>query len=368
MTFSEPRVSPINDRHAKLGAKFTMFGGWSMPLSYPSGTVAEHLACRQSVAVFDVSHLGTIRVQGADSLERLNSTLSNDITKIDPGHTQYTHLCDPVTGGVVDDIIVWWRSTDCFDLMPNASNTDRVQSVLGGTDVTDSRAVFALQGPDALGALSQLSPAIGSAIRPRAIVTGEIAGVEVIVAGTGYTGEHGVEIAAPCDGAIQVWDALTGAGAVPAGLGARDTLRLEAALPLHGHELSIDITPIEAGLSWVVGWSKPEFVGRQALLAARDNDAGRRSYGVLGEGRQPFRDGAVVLSQDTGLQVGTLTSGGYSPMLERGIGLGLMGRHMSVGDRVTVVQRDKELSATLTKGSFVALPSHKALAQVVGGN
>jgi aminomethyltransferase len=281
------RRSPLHDRHVALGAKLVPFGGWEMPLSYPTGTIDEHLACRRDAAVFDVSHLGTVRLTGPDAFDRLQSTLTNDLHKIGPGRAQYTHLLAD-DGSVADDIIVWWVSDQRFDVMPNASNTDGVTGAIGGDDVTATRAVLAVQGPSAVERITAIAPDVATLGRFR-VAEFDVAGVPCVVAATGYTGERGVEIAVPADAAVQVWDAVVAAGVVPAGLGARDTLRLEAALPLHGHELGAGITPLQAGLAWVVGWDKPDFRGRAALVAEREGGIGRELIGIATEGRRPAR-------------------------------------------------------------------------------
>ncbi len=202
-----------------------------------------------------------MRVEGPDGFDRLQSALTNDLAKIAPGRTQYTHLLDPADASVLDDIIVWWVGDDRFDVMPNASNTERVRAAIGGIDVTATRAVIAVQGPAARERLGALAPE-AAAVARRRVATATVAGVSCVVAGTGYTGEDGVELAVPADHAGRVWDAVVAAGVTPAGLGARDTLRLEAGLPLHGHELGPGITPLQAGLGWVVAWGKPTFAGR----------------------------------------------------------------------------------------------------------
>jgi aminomethyltransferase len=325
------------------------FGGWQMPLSYPSGTITEHLACRQSAAMFDVSHLGTVRVVGGDAFELLQSSLTNDLTKVTPGRAQYTHLLDPADGSVTDDIIVWWVSPERFDVMPNASNTAGVLSVLGGTDVTASRAVIAVQGPRARELAAAVSQ--GAAEVPRfGVAEVEIGGAECVVAGTGYTGEDGIEIAVPAAAAPDLWRALLAAGLVPAGLGARDTLRLESGLPLHGHELGPGITPLQAGLGWVVGWNKGDFRGRAALEREREAGIPRRLRGLLSAGRRPLRAEQGV-SRD-GVVVGATTSGNYSPVLERGIALALLAPTIELGDEVTVDVRGSTEPATVVKPPF----------------
>lgn len=341
------RVSPLNAAHVALGAKMVPFGGWVMPLAYPWGTMAEHRACRSAAVAFDVSHLGTVRVEGGKAFDHLQRSLSNDLRRISPGRAQYTHLLDE-DGCVADDIIVWWVDEERFDVMPNASNTSGVVGAIGGTDVTAERAVIAVQGPLARELLGAVAPEAAD-IHRFAVARFEWEGVDCLVAGTGYTGEDGVECAVPTEVAEAFWAAVLAAGVTPAGLGARDTLRLEAGLPLHGHELGPGITPLQAGLGWVVGWDKAEFTGRAALEEEKAEGPARRLRGVVAEGRQPLRDGAEV--QVSGRFVGTLTSGNFSPMRERGIGLALIDADAQLldGDAVTVLQRGRELPANLVR-------------------
>ena len=337
------------DAHAELGAKIVPFGGWAMPLHYATGTLSEHLTCRNDAVVFDVSHLGTVRCDGAGSRERLQATLTNDLDKIAPGRAQYTHLLDD-DGFVVDDIIVWWVDDELFDVMPNASNTSGVLSALGGVDVTAERCVLAVQGPQARAKVAAVDPRFAEVERFR-VTRFAYRGVEVRVAGTGYTGEAGLEIAAPNEVAGELLRALVDAGITPAGLGARDTLRLEAALPLYGHELTRSSTTLEARLGWVLGWDKPTFRGRDAVDVERARGAQRRLTGVLADGRQPLRDGAEVFVD--GHCVGPLTSGNYSPVLERGIGLGLVNGAVEPATPVVVALRGREVPATICALPFV---------------
>jgi aminomethyltransferase len=345
------RTSPLDAAHRALGAKMVPFGGWDMPLSYGGGTIAEHLACRSGAVVFDVSHLGTVRVTGSGSLERLQAALTNDLGKVAPGRAQYTHLLDEQDGSVLDDIIVWWRTTDAFDVMPNASNTDRVVEAIGGEDVTSTRAVLAVQGPAARDRLATIAPAAAAVGRFR-VAEAEVAGVACTVAGTGYTGEDGVELAVPAAEASAVWTAVVEAGIEPAGLGARDTLRLEAALPLHGHELGPGITPLQAGLGWVVAWDKPGgFRGRDALLAERSAGLARRLRGLATEGRRPPRaDQTVQLGGDA---VGVVTSGNFSPVLGHGIALAFLPPEVGEGTEVAIDVRGEPLPARVVKTPFV---------------
>ena len=327
------------------------FGGWDMPLSYADGTIAEHKACRSDAVAFDVSHLGTVRVQGSDSLPRLQAALTNDLGKVGPGRAQYTHLLDEADASVLDDIIVWWVADEVFDVMPNASNTERVVAAIGGDDVTASRAIIAIQGPAARERLATIAPDAAMVGRFR-VGTASVAGVECTVAGTGYTGEDGVELAVPAELAPVVWEAVLGTGITPAGLGARDTLRLEAALPLHGHELGPGITPLQAGLAWVVAWDKPGgFRGREPLLAERERGIGRRLRGLSVEGRRPPRAEQVVLRD--GEPVGEVTSGNFSPMLGHGIALAFVPPDLEEGARLAIDVRGDAVAATMVPTPFV---------------
>ena len=337
------------EAHVTLGAKMVPFGGWEMPLAYQSGTLAEHMACRRDAVVFDVSHLGTVRCDGPDMFDALQGTLTNDLEKIAPGRAQYTHLLTE-GGFVVDDIIVWWLSPTEFDVMPNASNTSGVTAALPGVDVTRERCILAVQGPRARAKVAAFVPAFAEVER-FGVRRLDFRGVEVRVAGTGYTGEDGVEIAAPNEVAEEILAGLVAAGITPAGLGARDTLRLEAALPLYGHELSLSSTSLEARLGWVLGSDKASFRGRAAVEAERERGVRRHLTGVVADGRQPLRDGGDVIV--AGHKVGTLTSGNFSPLLERGIGLGLLEGPAIPETPAVVALRGREIPVRLSSLPFV---------------
>jgi aminomethyltransferase len=316
---ADVRRSPLHDWHIAEDAKFTTFGGWEMPLTFV-GTVAEHMACRCAAAVFDVSHLGTVRLRGPDAFDRLQATLSNDLRKIEPGRAQYTQLLDD-DGSVLDDMIVLWVDEDRFDVMPNASNTERVLAAVGGDDVTEERVLLAIQGPLARAHLRRIFERAADVDRFD-VATLPWGGGECLVTGTGYTGEDGLELAAPPEIALKLWDAFLEAGVVPAGLGARDTLRLEAGLPLHGHELGSGITPLQANVGWSVGWKKDTFPGKAALEREKADGPARTIRGLLSSTRQPLRDGLEVLLD--GERIGYCTSGNFSPMYARGIALALL--------------------------------------------
>jgi aminomethyltransferase len=249
---------------------------------------------------------------------------------------------------VLDDIIVWWVDETRFDVMPNASNTSRVVAAIGGHDTTGERAIIAIQGPQARAKLAEVAPA-AAGVHRFSVARFVWEGTECLVAGTGYTGEDGVECAVPADAAEAFWAAVQATGVTPAGLGARDTLRLEAGLPLHGHELGPGITPLQAGLGWVIGWDKGDFTGRAALEEEKAAGPARRLRGVVADGRQPLRDGALV--QVSGETVGVLTSGNFSPMRQCGIGLALVDADAQLldGDAVTLVSRDRERPGALVR-------------------
>lgn len=334
------------------------FGGWEMPLAYPGGTLAEHRRCRRAAAAFDVSHLGTVRVEGGEARERLQHCLSNDLDRIQPGRAQYSHLLDPSDGSVQDDVIVWWLAPERFDVVANASNTARVIQAIGGREVTAERAVIAVQGPTARDRLRILAPEAASVPRfgVGRFTWRSYAGV---AAGTGYTGEDGLELALPLAIAESFWAALIEVGVAPAGLGARDTLRLEAGLPLHGHELGPGITPLQAGLGWVVGWDKPDFRGRRPLEAERIRGVSRRLRGLVMEDRRPPRPGCPVLAvegvgggNEAGEPLGMVTSGNYSPTLDRGIGLALLSPAVTVDQPVAVDIRGHVVPALVVRPPF----------------
>ncbi|MFM2182069.1 MAG: aminomethyltransferase [Actinomycetota bacterium] len=344
----EALLSPLDAGHRALGAKMVPFGGWEMPIAYPSGTVDEHLACRREAVVFDVSHLGTVRVEGVGAFDRLQTAFTNDLRRIGPGRTQYTHLLDEADASVLDDIIVWWVGDDAFDVMPNASNTGRVIDAIGGDDVTSTRAVLAVQGPQARARLSTVFPEAAGVTRNN-VARLTWRGAACTVAGTGYTGESGVEISVPVAASSELWTALLAADIVPAGLGARDTLRLEAGLPLHGHELGPGISPLQAALGWVVAWDKPSFRGRAALATERDRGVRRLLRGIATSGRRPPRAECEVRLD--GAPVGVVTSGNFSPVLGHGIALAFVDPLLETGTAVQV-----DVRGSLLDGRIVPLP------------
>lgn len=357
---TQPRRSPLHDRHVALGAKFAEFGGWLMPLQY-SGVVAEHKRVRSAVGVFDVSHLGKLRVTGEGAIDFLNRCLSNDLRRIGAGQAQYTLACNS-DGGVIDDLIAYRLADTEVLLIPNAANSAAVHDALvaaapAGIEVVDEHldhAVIAVQGPLADETLSALGLPVGHDYMAFAEATW--AGTRLTVCRTGYTGERGYELVVAAAAAPGLWDAVLAAGAeydlLPAGLGARDTLRTEMGYPLHGQDLSTSITPVQAGLNWAVGWDKPEFWGAEALRSERAAGASRLLRGLKAVGRGIPRPHMSVVDAD-GRPLGEVTSGTFSPTLGAGIGLALLDRSAVLGARVGVLVRDRVEDFEVVKPPFV---------------
>ncbi|MEV6599323.1 glycine cleavage system aminomethyltransferase GcvT [Actinoplanes sp. NPDC051346] len=352
--------SPLHERHLALGAKFAAFGGWEMPLEYAGGGVLrEHAAVREGVGVFDVSHLGKARVSGPGAADFVNSCLTNDLGRIAPGKAQYTLCCDDATGGVVDDLIAYLIGPDEVFLIPNAANTAEVVRRLTaaaptGITVTDEHrgyAVLAVQGPQSPETVKALGLPVDHEYM--SFSTASLDGVELIVCRTGYTGEHGYELVVPWNDATRVWDALVAAGVRPCGLGARDTLRTEMGYPLHGQELSLEITPVQARSGWAVGWSKPAFWGRDALLAEKAAGPRRSLRGLELTARGIPRGHMRVFAGDA--LVGETTSGTFSPTKKVGIALALLdtAAGLAEGDLVEVDIRGRRIEAKIVKPPFV---------------
>jgi aminomethyltransferase len=363
---TELRRSPLHDRHVDLGAKLADFGGWEMPIEYSAsggGVLAEHTAVRTAVGVFDVSHLGKATAAGPGARAFVNSCLTADLDKIAPGQAQYT-LCCAADGGVVDDVFSYLISDDEVFLMPNAANAARVIGLLAeaapaGVTVTDQHeqfAVIAVQGPKSPEVLRALS--LPTELAYVSFVDADFDGRPVRVCRTGYTGEHGYELIPAWGDALQLWDALVETvrlhGGMPAGLGARDTLRTEMGYPLHGQDLTEQISPVQAGSTWAVGWKKERFWGREALLAERAAGPARKLRGLLMTDRGVPRGQMPVLDAD-GDQIGRTTSGTFSPTLKQGIALALLDTAAQVSDGagVFIEVRGRRLAATVVPLPFV---------------
>lgn len=357
----EPIRSVLDERHESLSAKWSNFGGWRMPLEYAAGGVtAEHTAVRDGVGIFDVSHLGTAVVRGPGAIDGLNAVLTNDLQRIAAGRAQYSLLCAN-DGGVIDDLIVYVMSADEALIIPNAANAAEVLRLLraqlpAGVEVEDlhqERAIIAVQGP--------LSPQVLAAMdlpHEMAYMAWARSG-DMLVCRTGYTGEVGFEIVLPRQDAPALWDRLLsvdlgqGQRPVPCGLAARDTLRTEMGYPLHGQDISPQISPVEAGLSWAIGWNKPTFVGRSALIQQRDDGPRRHLVGLLAVERAIPRHAMTVLD-NADSTIGVVTSGTFSPTLQRGIALALVTSETSVGDQVRVDVRGRHLAFEVVMPPFVS--------------
>lgn len=362
MTEASLKTSPLHDRHVALGAKMADFGGWEMPIEYPGGgVVREHTAVRERVGIFDVSHLGKASVKGPGAAAFINSCLTNDLGRIHEGKAQYTLCCDE-TGGVVDDLIVYLRAEDDVFLIPNASNTGEVVRRLQAAapaglqieNLHDGYGVIAVQGNKSDEVLQALGLPTGHEYM--SFVEADWNGKPVIVCRTGYTGERGYELVPRWDDSLALWDALVEAAApydgLPCGLGSRDTLRTEMGYPLHGHELSLDITPVQARSGWAVGWKKDAFWGKDALVAEKAAGPKRATWGLLATGRGIPRSHCQVKGAD-GRLLGEVTSGTFSPTLKQGIALALLAPSAKEGDEVVIDVRGRDVLATVIKPPFV---------------
>lgn len=355
------RRTPLYEKHKEAGARFVSFGGWEMPVQY-AGIQAEHEAVRTAAGLFDVSHMGEVDIRGDDAVGAFNRLITNDLEAIEDGQALYTVMCRP-DGGIVDDLIVYRFGRDRVFVCTNAANRDKdfawIAEHLEGataTDRGDEFAQIAIQGPRAPAILQRVTRVDLGGVGRFRFVVGDVAGVESIVARTGYTGEDGFELYLPADRAPGVWDALREAGGdalTPAGLGARDTLRLEMKYMLYGNDIDETTTPLEAGLGWVVKLDKADFVGREALARQKQEGVRRRLVGFQMDGRAIARHGYPVVDEG-GDAIGHVTSGTRSPTLGVGIGLAYVpvGRHRP-GTKIDIQVRQRTEPATIVKTPFV---------------
>jgi aminomethyltransferase len=356
------RRGPLHDSHTALGAALGPFGGWEMPIHYAGGGVlAEHTVVREAVGVFDVTHLGKVTVTGPGAAEFVNTCLTADLDRIKPGQAQYT-LCCAEDGGVVDDLIAYLVGRDEVFCVPNAANSGEVARLLAAaappevtvTDRHDEFAVLAVQGPRSAEVLTALG--LPTEMDYMAFADARYGGAPVRVGRTGYTGERGYELVPGWADASALWEALLAVagplGGRTCGLGARDTLRTEMGYPLHGQDLGPRITPLQGGASWAVGWDKPSFWGREALLAERERGPARRLRGLRAAGRGVPRRQMAVRTTD-GTQVGEITSGTFSPTLHTGIALALLDPAVRLGWTVEVDVRGRALPCAVVKPPFV---------------
>ncbi len=329
------RRTPLYERHAALGARLVPFAGWEMPVQYTS-IIDEHRTVRTSAGVFDVSHMGQLRLADDGAHDYLQSRLSNDLDRIEEGQAQYTLLTND-RGGIVDDLIAYKRGPEDYLLVVNAANVEPDHAALSeAEDVSAEWALLAVQGPEAL-------PRLGIDVAPFTFREGEVLGVHCLIAGTGYTGERGCELGCAPEDAVRLWDAVLDAGVVPCGLGARDTLRLEVCYPLHGNDISPERTPIEAGLGWACALDK-EFTGVGVLHVQKEEGTAERLVAfVMDEKGIPRRGMAFA-------EGGTVTSGSLSPMLDIGIGLAYVGAERAAPDTgLTLDLRGRPRAAHIVK-------------------
>lgn len=350
------RRTPLLDVHRSLGAKIVDFAGWDMPLSY-GGVIAEHRAVRTDCGVFDVSHLGKLRVSGPRAGEALQFAVTADVLALEVGKARYALVLTD-DGGTVDDVFVYRIAPDEWLVVPNAANVSAVAEQIVGpevvlTDEWDRWAILAVQGPSSFDVFSNVvADAPLRDMKLHEWVSADFGDEQGIVARTGYTGERGVEAYVPAGDAVRVFRRVLATGAAPAGLGARDTLRLEMGYALYGHELNLDINPLEAGLGWAIAWDAA-FRGKDALEKVRAERPARRLFGILCRDRGVPRQGYAVTHD--GVEIGTVTSGNHSPTLGTGIALAL-GPHDSVpeaGTRVAIEARGRSLAGDIVEPPFV---------------
>ena len=351
MSETNLRKTPLYEKHLELGAKMAAFGGWDMPIQY-EGILAESRAVRSGAGMFDVSHMGRVEITGPGAAAFLNRVLSSDVPKLRIGRARYGVICNP-QGGIIDDTIVYRLDEERYLLVPNAGNADEVIDWLrkwapddgAVMDVmTDRLAMIAVQGPDAVGILDAMTPYELSKVRPFRIVEAPLLGTDALLARTGYTGEDGFEVMLPSGSAVALWEALTGAGVTPCGLGSRDVLRLEAGLPLHGNDIDATTNPYEAGLGRFVDPDRDGYVAGDALRRIRDAGPERSLVGFVMTGRGIARQGHPIMSGPD--QIGVVTSGSVSPTLDMNIGMGYVPTGFSdTGTRLQIDVRGRMIDA-----------------------
>lgn len=353
---SADRATPLVNEHRRLGARMTVFAGWDMPLQYV-GVIAEHRSVREDCGVFDVTHLGKLSVSGPRAVEALQHALTADVEALEPGRATYSLVLTD-EAGAVDDIFVYRLGADDYLVVPNAANVKAVAHRIadsGGkpVDAWQRYAILAVQGPRSSEVLERAFPGSGAPeLKLHRFKSIDVAGHEGLVARTGYTGERGFELYAPWPVAVDAWRQLITSGAAPVGLGARDTLRLEMGYALYGHELALDINPLEAGLGWAVAW-ETDFRGREALADVRERGPARRLFGIVANERGVPRQGYAVFAGQR--EIGRVTSGNYSPSLGTGIALALGPADLrpEVGEGVAIEARGRRLSGDIVKPPFL---------------
>jgi aminomethyltransferase len=354
--------TPLHAEHARLGASFTDFGGWDMPVRY-SSDLAEHEAVRTNAGVFDISHMAEIFIDGVGAADFLDFSLVGQASLIENGKAKYSLICNN-EGGIIDDLIVYRLGEKSFLVIANAGNREAVVAALtdravtlnfaGVQDRSDDFALLAIQGPNATKYLQSVTDTDLSTLPYYSIGEGKVAGVNAYLCRTGYTGEDGFEVLFKSDDAVKVFNSLIAAGAVPCGLASRDTLRLEAGMPLYGHELNLDVNPYEAGFARVVRLERDDFVGRDALLELSTKSPSRKLVGLVGEGKRAARaDYPLFADSESTVQIGIITSGALSPTLGYPVAMGYLETDLSeIGNTVSVEIRGTRLPMTIVKLPF----------------
>jgi aminomethyltransferase len=361
----EPRKTPLYDEHVKLGGKMVEFAGFHMPVQY-GGIVEEHRAVRDGVGVFDVSHMGEFTVSGDGALEYLNTVTTNDVAALEPYQVQYSAILNDA-GGVIDDLVLYRRAAD-YLLVVNAANTARDFEWLSGKltpgvelkNISEAIGQIAVQGPRAESLVVPLAGDDVSTLAYYQSMETQVSGVPCLVSRTGYTGEDGFEIYSDASRTAEIWRAVVGGspGPVPCGLGARDTLRLEMAFRLHGNDMDEATTPLEAGLGWIVKMDKGDFIGRGVLARQKEEGLERRLVGLKTQTRRFPRPGFKVWAGDE--EIGTVTSGGFSPSLECGIALAYVARPFAKKSTdFSIDVRGDRVKGEYVKGPFYQEASHK---------
>ncbi|MFQ5432602.1 MAG: glycine cleavage system aminomethyltransferase GcvT [Nitrospinota bacterium] len=363
------KKTPLYNRHVEAGAKMAEFGGWMMPIQY-TGVLKEHAAVRSVAGVFDVSHMGEIVVEGGGAENFVNRLVTNDVSKLKKGDILYTPICRE-NGGVIDDLLVYRLDELKFMLVVNASNTEKdFKWIISHADdsvdiknVSDDYGLIALQGPKALEIFNKLAR-VSETLGYYTFYETDLGGAKIIVSRTGYTGEDGLEIYLTADKTVSLWDALMEAGKdfglSPAGLAARDLLRIEAGYPLYGHELDEDTDPVSAGLKWAVKMDAADFIGKSSLI---DLKPAKKKIGVVMEGRSVPRQGYPIIMN--GEKAGVITSGTFSPVLQKPVGIGyiflnknLGANKLKRGNKLSVEIRGKEAAGEICRMPFI--PSRTA--------
>ncbi|MBQ2650448.1 MAG: glycine cleavage system aminomethyltransferase GcvT [Clostridia bacterium] len=356
------KKTPLYDQHVALGGKIVPFAGYLLPVEYPTGVIAEHNAVREGCGLFDVSHMAELLFEGPGALASLNHIITNDLTGMAVGRVRYSAMCNE-NGGVVDDLIVYRVAENAYLAVVNAANHEKDAAHMRAnllpdtvmTDLSEQTAQVALQGPKAKEVLASLIPAELAPKKYYTFTPGKVnvGGVDCLISRTGYTGSFGYELYCAAEDGVKLWNLLLEAGKeyglIPCGLGARDTLRLEAGMPLYGHEMTDDISPLEAGLEWAVKMDKPEFIGKQALLDK--GTPARKRIGLKAIGRGIIREHQEVMKGD--VQIGMTTSGTFCPYLKQSCAMALVENgSVELGDHVDVIVRGRKVEAEVTEYMF----------------